>query len=874
MSETAWVLVSVIPAALVVLGNWLVRRAGPAESAAERSLVYLLITGALLPAAIWIPDLLDGPETGYTAQLAERLFAPAIITTLVLLVMHLSALPGLFARQRKLAIALVVALVLAQAANAFRPSALGYFLVPSALAIAILWWLARTSGWVLALLSLLALAGVALFNTSSMVELYQYELPRWVSTVVSIIFIASPGVATALSAVFLSTGLTRLTRPLDEDPARGRAPRWSAFVRLALAALLLGAVLYTIIWASIWDNTSDGLGGLFLMYVAFPVAIAAGIFTGVRSKGWGKAAGFLFALLAPILISLSFQYGWSVSYKALTEQRAARIQRAVERYHQRNGTYPASLDDLTPRDMLWIPDPIIFRTKSWCYQGGADYYRLATFYREVWGLPFSLRVYASAGVPPEGEWACEAELAELKAQYDPPPVYEQELNAAVQTGAQPLPTSVISLPRTPVQPILKAKVFYVGSWSADGRYLVFGLPDTSAEPHRIRIQFLDVHSGSVCPAELSFAGVVELNGHHAWLPDGRLLFLSEAGELWTIDPCTQGSESRISSPAEPFEQVEALHQAGERLLLRSATAYWMLDGRSLALLKVADVAPNQYELHWDRAAWSPDGQSLAISHLNGQDRQSGSTLYIIDAASGTAREQLPFKDATDQSAPYVEWLSQDELLVSGNANLWRVDLVSSPPHIADLLQETFGLDAAYPNDFTGMASKPDATGETYHLLVRLNLPRNQAMYLYHSETGQVEIFRPSANPLVIFPDGELINMRQVPNAAPLTDEFELLWIDQAREEPIRLVVEGHLPRNYPDVQVRYLPRRSQLAFASEQGISLVSLPGGELLQFWSLSQRSLDVSPYIRVAPGEEGLLVVADFDGLYYIPLSPPAGE
>jgi hypothetical protein len=489
-------------------------------------------------------------------------------------------------------------------------------------------------------------------------------------------------------------------------------------------------------------------------------------------------------------------------------------------------------------------------------------------------LPFSLRVYASAGAPPEGERACEVELAELKARYDPRPVYEQELNAAIQTGAQPVPTSVVSLPRTPVQPLLKAKVFYVGNWSAGGQYLVFGQPDTSAEPHRLRIQFLDAHTGSVCPAELSFPGVVELNGRHAWLPDGRLLFLSQAGELWTIDPCAEGSQSRISSPPEPFEQAEAVDPLGEHILLSSATAYWILNSDSLSFVKVTGVAPIPYELHWDHAAWSPNGQLLAISHLNGQDRQAGSTLFIIDAASGTAREQIPFKDATDQSAPYVEWLSRFELLLSGNANIWRVDLSGSPPQVADLLQETFGLDAAYPNDFTGMASLPDSSGQNYHLLVRLNLPRNQAMYLYHRETGQAQVFRPEANPLVIFPGGELINMRQAANAAPQADEFELYWVDEAREEPLRLVVEGHLPRNYPDVQVRYLPKRSQLAFASEQGISLVSLPDGKLLQFWSLAGRSLDTPPYLRVSPGEEGLLVVADFDGLYYIPLSPPEGE
>jgi hypothetical protein len=81
-------------------------------------------------------------------------------------------------------------------------------------------------------------------------------------------------------------------------------------------------------------------------------------------------------------------------------QRAARIARALDQFKEREGYYPESLDALTPRDLLFIQQPIILAGKEWCYQGSGDFYRLAAYYREYFSTPVSLRIYASAGEPP------------------------------------------------------------------------------------------------------------------------------------------------------------------------------------------------------------------------------------------------------------------------------------------------------------------------------------------------------------------------------------------------------------------------------------------------------------------------------------------
>ncbi len=35
-------------------------------------------------------------------------------------------------------------------------------------------------------------------------------------------------------------------------------------LQVGMAVFLLGGLIYTIYWASIWDQTSDGLGGIYL----------------------------------------------------------------------------------------------------------------------------------------------------------------------------------------------------------------------------------------------------------------------------------------------------------------------------------------------------------------------------------------------------------------------------------------------------------------------------------------------------------------------------------------------------------------------------------------------------------------------------------
>ena len=318
---------------------------------------------------------------------------------------------------------------------------------------------------------------------------------------------------------------------------------------------------------------------------------------------------------------------------------------------------------MTPGYILSLPGPVILFGQDWCYEGGDDYYRLGAIYREHWSAPFiTARVYASAGHPPEPSGICDEKLAETRSQY------AAKFNA-VPTPV-PLPTSVVSIPRTAVEPVLRAASLSVGNWSPDGAYLVFGSTAYYGElggELEIDLYFLNAKTGQVCPASRPKWTVGwrlgGLGAHFAWLPDGRGLYVSDTGEMVVLTPCTDGVEELTGRYPVTFTQAVAYNEGSGRVLLRNPDSYWFLDGTSLEVRQIPGITPGPSELRSAWYAWSPGGERLAISLL--EEAGDGATLYIVNVATGKVERNLPLKDASDAALPWVEWLTRDELLVHG-----------------------------------------------------------------------------------------------------------------------------------------------------------------------------------------------------------------
>jgi hypothetical protein len=220
-----------------------------------------------------------------------------------------------------------------------------------------------------------------------------------------------------------------------------------------------------------------------------------------------------------------------------------------------------------------------------------------------------------------------------------------------------------------------------------------------------------------------------------------------------------------------------------------------------------------------------------------------------------------------QSAPWIEVLSDHELIMNGVGEWQLVDFSIDPPATTNILADIFGVDVKFPDEISTWGSYVNPNGDGYYLAVRLNHPRNQATYLYDSKSKQVHVYDHEDHTLLVFPNGYLMLMQKMESTRTYRDEYDVVFVDQPDVVQPHIKLDGHMPREYPHLSLEYIEESSQMVVASEQGVSLVSLPNGEMDAYWELIGSGY--SPWIMTAPNGSTLIASKDFGGLYFIPLS-----
>ena len=202
-----------------------------------------------------------------------NLLIPALVGVLTLLVINFRYFRKLKRSEKIFFILLGAALIALLVGIGTQPNGIGLLVVPGALLLALFWTFGSKSTGAAFTLGLVTLVSLAMLNSDTLFPL-DPRFPRWLLTAAGIFVTVGPVLAVVVSAIFINRGLQELVGGTERKLGRSilRAAAW-----LVLALALLGYLAYTITWAAIWDQTNDGMGGVWFSMESTLAAVGAGM---------------------------------------------------------------------------------------------------------------------------------------------------------------------------------------------------------------------------------------------------------------------------------------------------------------------------------------------------------------------------------------------------------------------------------------------------------------------------------------------------------------------------------------------------------------------------------------------------------------------
>lgn len=396
-----FLLLLILPAIVVVLVVvWLESRGG--EQTERRRLLVFLVSTVLVLAAL---DLLlwTNPYGRSVSSSPPGLgMLPFLVALFALLLRSQTAIRRLWATDKLLlgglslaGLGLIILLWLGELTTL-------YVMVALAFALALSWWVVdRLKLFWLALLCL-ALLGCLVFIGGGAFFTPGLDGAEWRLTAVQI----TVGLGILLT-VFLPSALVYVSLRDGVEPERGKVFGW-----VALAVLLVGGSAYLVYWDAMWSSALSRIFEDHLPLAQLLLSVMAGTLLAFSLSGWRRLAGLVFVFVVCAVAIQALLLGWNVSAFTLTEQRAERVNAAIEQFYRANSRYPENLAQLTPRYLLYLPPPVVVRLGSWCYQGGQDYYRLGYVSGQFTytAQEFKAQVFSQVGAPPAGGWNCDQML--------------------------------------------------------------------------------------------------------------------------------------------------------------------------------------------------------------------------------------------------------------------------------------------------------------------------------------------------------------------------------------------------------------------------------------------------------------------------------
>jgi len=394
----------ILPAGLLMwIGN-LIRARANDEKAGLRWLWFLLGGLGSLIVALIVSRLISD----YVFNLAAMVLLPITFGFTAAMILHLFLDRGVWLQDGMKAIPLFLLIITLLAwftiSNDWRA------LLPIAFVgiLTVLVWLAwdRAKRWHLFLYAFeVFLLGLNIWvvDTNRIAEI----IPSWLGYLISIgMYAFIPGMAIVMAALLIRTLLSN-----------DQFLNWHMIIStLLMAAVLFLMIGYQGMLTSMWDVATDGLGWIILWLITSILGIGSAMLLAwsiPRRQIW---VAVVFTLVIPLVMWQARNLGtydkdhtWGTTPIITTETRADKIDHAIQQYYEKNNRYPQTLSDLSPRYILYIPNPFIIPGQDWCYEGDHSYYRFGYIYRQTFSSPVSVRIHSSAGEPPDTNWECQRE---------------------------------------------------------------------------------------------------------------------------------------------------------------------------------------------------------------------------------------------------------------------------------------------------------------------------------------------------------------------------------------------------------------------------------------------------------------------------------
>jgi hypothetical protein len=457
-------------------------------------------------------------------------------------------------------------------------------------------------------------------------------------------------------------------------------------------------------------------------------------------------------------------------------------------------------------------------------------------------------------------------------------LYELGSTAAGETTGPPTPTTPVEsaapepipLPATAVQPLFNGQHLRVygtvHSRSAnrhvppDGQFVAVSHLEPPTDPRSDRqessLHFWHIQDGTFCATPQTLSAFLDPATQMAWLANDRVLMVPGDGTISAGEPCGESDFAALDHLFnEPIRAIAARSPNLDRLLLRGDQSYWLYQPDSSAVQPVAGLTALERNFH----SWSPDGQRVSIAVAAGSEQ----TIYLIDAASGQTLQRLP----TAGSLPHYWHLNRYLMLHQRESEPLLVDLdqpMSRPaPMLSQYFGQYFGQDVSYPADTMAFGVYPTGSGDGYTVFVAVREPTAEGIYLYDADSDAVEIFPYDRPTHLLFADGlavfvDKFDWERPDGGANGRDNHQFYWMGTPDGQLSQIDIVGHQPRTSA-LQPLWLPETSRMVFASSQGVSLVSLPDGQLLNFWRLEGTEHPVqTALVSLSPNGQTLVVEA----------------